>query len=470
MQQQTSPSYALTVRVEYDNDVGMLGRLTSVIGNLGANIGAVDVVRATRTRTTRDISFLTNDEEHSRDIIQAVREIPGVDVIHVSDRTFLMHLGGKFEIKPKIPIKNRDDLSMVYMPGVARVARAISENPQDVFNLSIKKNMVAVISDGSNVLHLGNVGPFAVLPVLETKVLFHKEFAGNNAFPLPLQVENVDQFVEAVKAIAPAFGAIHLEDVASPACFEIEERLSAELDIPVLHNDQHGTAIVVLAALINSLKILDKTPGNLRLVINGPGPAGLACGRLARLFGVADIIFCDAGGAIHQGRDDLNPSLEVVARLSNPRQFAGTLAEALVDADVFIGFGRRTVLTREDIARMSRDAVVISVAHPEPDVDPESIADVARIVATGRSDLPNQMNNMLCFPGFFKGLLQSRAAKVNDAMKLAAAHAIADVIGRDELSEDYIIPGTFDRRVATAVAEAVAGAAKNSGVARQVNK
>ena len=466
MLQQTSPSYALTVRVEYDNDVGMLGRLTSVIGNLGADIGAVDVVRTTRATTTRDISFLTNDEEHSRDIIQAVREIPGVDVIHVSDRTFLVHLGGKFEITPKFPIKNRDDLSMVYMPGVARVARAIAENPQDVANLTIKKNMVAVVSDGSNVLHLGNVGPFAVLPVLETKVLFHKEFAGNNAFPLPLQVENVDAFVEAVKAIAPAFGAVHLEDISSPACFEIEKRLNEELDIPVLHNDQHGTAIVVVAALINSLKILDKAPSSLRLVINGVSPAGLACGRLAKLFGVADIIFCDLNGAIHSGRDDLKSSLKEVAETYNPRQFAGSLPEALVGANVFIGFGRRTVLTRDDIARMSADAVVISVAHPEPDVDPASIADVARIIATGRSDLPNQMNNMLCFPGFFKGLLQARASKVNDAMKLAAAHAIADVIGRDELNDDYIIPGIFDKRVPAAVAEAVAGAAKNSGVAR----
>jgi malate dehydrogenase (oxaloacetate-decarboxylating) len=466
MQQQTSPSYALTVRVEYDNDVGMLGRLTSVIGNMGADIGAVDVVRTTRATTTRDISFLTNDEDHSRDIIQAVREIDGVDVIHVSDRTFLVHLGGKFEIAPKFPIKNRDDLSMVYMPGVARVAKAIAENPQDVSNLTIKKNMVAVISDGSNVLHLGNVGPFAALPVLETKVLFHKEFAGNNAFPLPLQVENVDQFVEAVKAVAPAFGAIHLEDISSPACFEIEERLNEELDIPVLHNDQHGTAIVVLAALINSLKILDKAPGTLRLVMNGVGPASLACGRLAKLFGVTDIIFCDADGAIHSGRDGLNSSLKEVAQIYNPRQFAGSLAEALVDANVFIGFGRRTVLLRDDIARMSDDAVVISVAHPEPDVDPESIADVARIIATGRSDLPNQMNNMLCFPGFFKGLLQARVTKVNDAMKLAAAHAIADVIGQAELSEDYIIPGIFDKRVPAAVAEAVASAAKSSGVAR----
>lgn len=466
MLQQTSPSYALTVRVEYDNDVGMLGRLTSVIGNLGADIGAVDVVRATRTTTTRDVSFLTNDEEHSQKIIQAVREIDGVDVIHVSDRTFLVHLGGKFEITPKFPIKNRDDLSMVYMPGVARVAKAIVDNPQDVCNLTIKKNMVAVVSDGSNVLHLGNVGPRAVLPVLETKVLFHKEFAGNNAFPLPLQVGNVDELVAAVKAVAPAFGAIHLEDISSPDCFEIEERLNGELDIPVLHNDQHGTAIVVVAALINSLKIIEKMPGNLRLVINGPGPAGLACGRLAKLFGVADIIFCDPQGTIHSERDDLKPSLKDVAETYNPRKFAGSLAEALVDADVFIGFGRRIVLTREDIARMSADAVVISVAHPEPDVDPESIADVARIIATGRSDLPNQMNNMLCFPGFFKGLLQSRATKVNDAMKLAAAHAIADVIGRAELSEDYIIPGIFDKRVAAAVAEAVVSAAKNSGVAR----
>jgi malate dehydrogenase (oxaloacetate-decarboxylating) len=377
-----------------------------------------------------------------------------------------MHLGGKFEITPKFPIKNRDDLSMVYMPGVARVAQAITENPQDVSNLTIKKNMVAVISDGSNVLHLGNIGPFAVLPVLETKVLFHKEFAGNNAFPLPLQVENIDQFVQAVKAIAPAFGAIHLEDISSPACFEIEKRLNEELDIPVLHNDQHGTAIVVLAALINSLKILEKTPDKLRLVINGIGPAGLACGRLAKLFGVADIIFCDPKGAIYSGRGDLNSSLKEVAEKYNPRQFAGSLAEALVDAHVFIGFGRRTVLTRDDIARMSADAVVISVAHPEPDVDPESIADVARIIATGRSDLPNQMNNMLCFPGFFKGLLQARATKVNDEMKLAAANAIANVIGSDELNDDYIIPGIFDRRVAAAVAEAVAEAAKQSGVSR----
>jgi len=433
-----SPSYALTLRVEYGNSLGMLGRITSTIGEHGGDIGAIDIVKSTRQAITRDITFSASDYDHGRDIIGAVRALGNVDIVHVSDRTFLMHLGGKLEVRSKVPIKTRDDLSMAYLPGVARIAQSIVEDPQDVFNLSIKKNTVAVISDGSSVLNLGDVGPFAALPVMESKAILLKEFAGIDAFPICLDVADEDEFVAAVKAIAPSFGAIHLEDIKSPRCFNVELRLDEELDIPVFHNDQHGTAIVVLAALINALKIVGKAPEKLRAVINGSGAAATATAKLLQSYGVPDVVVCK----------EVN------------------VAEALVGADVFIGFGRRTELKTEDIAAMNSDAIVLMGAHPRPEIEPELIADIARIIATGRSDYPNQINNMICFPGFFRGLLDARARGVNDAMKLAAAHAIADVIGRDELHEDHVIPGVFDRRVATAVARAVAEAAKASGMAR----
>lgn len=464
-----SPSYSLTLRIEYENKVGMLGRITSVVGTEGGDIGAIDIVKTTRETITRDITFSAADEKHGGAIITAVRQIQGIDIVHVSDRTFLLHLGGKIEVNSKVPLKTRDDLSMAYVPGVARIAKAIADDPQDVFNLTIKRNSVAVVSDGSELLNLGNVGPGAALPVMESKAILMKEFAGIDAYPICLDVQNVEEFVAAVKAIAPGFGAIHLEDLSSPQCFEIENKLSEVLDIPVFHNDQHGTAIVVLAALINSLKIIGKAPQSLRVVVSGAGAAGAATARLLIAFGARDVILCDEQGALHSGRE-MDQTLGALVKETNPRNETGSVGEVLAGADVFISFGNGGDIDPQFIRAMNVSPVVFTVAHPRPEIDPETILDVARVIATGRSDFPNQLNNMLCFPGFFRGLLDSRSKGVNDAMKLAAAHAIADVIGRDELHEDYVIPSVFDRRVAKAVATAVAGAAQQSGLARRVSK
>lgn len=469
-----SSSYSLTLRIEYPNQVGMLGRVTSVIGEAGGDIGAVDIVQTTRGSITRDLTFSAADHEHAQKIVMAVRAIEGIDVVHVSDRTFLLHLGGKIEINAKVPVKTRDDISMAYTPGVARISQSIADDPQDAFNLTIKKNTVAVVTDGSEVLGLGNAGPLAALPVMEGKALLFKEFAGIDAFPLCLDVQSDDEFVAAVKAVAPAFGAIHLEDLAPPRCFEIESRLGELLDIPIMHNDQHGTAIVVLAALINALRIIGKTPAALRVVINGAGAAGIATARLLARFGVRDIVVCDAQGTLHAGRAaELEPTAAyaaAIARETNPRGVTGTMQDALQGADAFIGFGGRTVLEPAHIAAMSPSPIVFAMANPYPEIEPAAVQGIARVIATGKSDFPNQINNMLCFPGFFRGLLDARANRVNDEMKLAAAQAIADIIGRDELHEDYLVPSVFDRRVAKSVAAAVVQAANTTGVARRASK
>ncbi|MBV9865028.1 MAG: NAD-dependent malic enzyme [Abitibacteriaceae bacterium] len=466
-----SASYSLTLRIEYPNSVGMLGRITSVIGEHGGDIGSVDIVQTTRSTITRDITFSTADYEHGQRIIAAVRTINGVDIVHVSDRTFLLHLGGKIEVHAKVPIKNRDDLSMVYTPGVARIAQVIADDPRDVYNLTIKKNTVAVVTNGSAVLGLGNAGPLAALPVMESKAILFKEFAGIDAFPICLNVSNDDEFVAAVKAIAPTFGAVHLEDIASPSCFEVESRLTNMLDIPIMHNDQHGTAIVVLAALINALRITNKAPGALRVVINRAEAAGIATAHLLTAYGVRDIVVCDSQGALSTANlEESNAVVAQVARETNPRGLQGTLQEVLKGADVFIGFGGRTELEPAHIQAMNPDPIVFAMANPYPEIEPASIAGIARIVATGKSDFPNQINNMMCFPGFFRGLLDARAARVNADMKLAAAHAIANLIGRDELHEDYLIPSVFDRRVVKAVATAVATAANQTGVVPRAGK
>lgn len=469
-----SPSYSLTLRIEYPNALGMLGRVTSVIGEQGGDIGAVDIVQTARRTITRDITFSAVDYKHGQQIINAVRGISDIDVVSVSDRTFLSHLGGKLEITGKVPVKTRDDLSMVYVPGVTRIAETIIENPDDVFNLSIKKNCVAIVSDGSELLGLGNAGPHAALPVMESKALLLKEFAGVDAFPLCVDAVSVDELVAAVKAVSPAFGAIHLEDISSPRCFEIEEKLEAALDIPVWHNDQHGTAIVILAALINALRIVPKSAGSLKVVVHRAGAAGLATTRLLQQWGARDIIVCADGSTLHAGRADelakTNAVAAQVARETNPRQITGGLKEALNGADVFIGFGREKILEAGDLSVMNTNPIVFMMAYPAPEIDMNSAMEAARVLASGRSDFPNQINNMLCFPGFFRGLLDARASQVNDRMKLGAAQAIADVIGRDEIHEDYIVPSVFDRRVAKAVANAVVEAASQTGVSRRAGK
>lgn len=466
-----SPSYSLTLRIEYANKVGMLGRITSLIGEAGGDIGAIDIVTSTKGAMTRDITFSAADELHGKAIIAAVRQLPGVDIVHVSDRTFLVHLGGMLEVHSKLPLKTRDDISMAYTPGVARIVEKIVENPEDVFNLSIKKNSVAVVTDGSEVLGLGSTGPQAALPVMESKAILFKEFAGVDAYPLPVQVANDDEFVAAVKALSPAFGAIHLEDIQAPRCFRLEKRLTEELDIPVMHNDQHGTAIVALAGLINALKLVGKNPSSLKVVVNGAEAAGIATTMLLQAYGVRDIIVCDEKGALSTSRADIeDETLKEICASTNPRGIHGTVVDALKGADALLGFGRRTVLEPSAIEAMAADPIVFAMANPYPEVEPANIESIARVIATGKSDFPNQINNMLCFPGFFRGLLDARARSVNDEMKLAAANAIAGIVGPDELNEDYIIPSVFNRRVTNAVSRAVMQAATQTGVARRVGR
>ena len=446
----------------------MLGRITSLVGEMGGDIGAIDIVQTTKGAMTRDITFSASDIAHGEEIIRAVRRVEDVDVVGVSDRTFLMHLGGKLEVHPKHPIKTRDDVSMLYTPGVSRIVEKIVENADDAWNLTIKKNFVAVVTDGSEVLGLGAAGPQAALPVMEAKAILLKEFAGVDGFPLPLNVTGDDEFVAAVKAIAPSFGAIHLEDIRAPRCFRLEKRLAEALDIPVFHNDQHGTAIVALAGLMNALKLVGKDVPRLKVVINGAEAAGVATAFLLRSYGVRDIIVCDEEGILN--REQRDETLYDLAQTTNPRGVSGTIEDALKGADVLLGFGRRRVLEPAAIEAMNADPIVFAMANPYPEVEPAGIERIARVIATGKSDFPNQINNMLAFPGVFRGLLDSRARGVNDAMKLAAAAAIAGVVGADELNEDYIIPSVFNRRVAPAVGKAVARAAQETGLARRANR
>jgi malate dehydrogenase (oxaloacetate-decarboxylating) len=399
-----------------------------------------------------------------------VEELPEVKVVNVSDRTFLVHLGGKIEIRSKMQIRTRDDLSMAYTPGVARVCRAIAQDPERAFNLTIKRNTVAVVSDGTAVLGLGDIGPKAAMPVMEGKAALFKQFAGVDAFPICLDTKDTDEIVETVKNLAPAFGGINLEDIAAPRCFEIEERLKKELEIPVFHDDQHGTAVVVLAALINSLKIVEKKVEDLRVVISGVGASGVACAKIMMAAGARNIVGCDSKGIVYEGREGLNPSKQWFAEHTNPESRSGDLSDAIAGADLFLGLSVPGVLTVEHLESMNENPIVFAMANPEPEIRPEIAMGHARIIATGRSDYPNQINNVLCFPGIFRGALDVRAREIDEDMKLAAAEAMADVIPEKELSEDYIIPSVFDERVAPAVADAVAETAKKTGTARRVQE
>jgi len=463
-----SASYSLTVRLEIVNKPGMLGRVASAIGEAGGDIGAVDLVESLRDRIQRDITIKARDSDHGHQIVSRLRALAGVKIVNVSDRTFLMHLGGKIEIHNKVPVRTRDDLSMAYTPGVARVCLAIKEDRQSAFSLTIKQNTVAVVTDGTAVLGLGDIGPEAALPVMEGKAMLFKEFAGVDAFPICLATKAVDKIVETVKIIAPAFGGINLEDIAAPRCFEVEERLRKELDIPVFHDDQHGTAVVVLAALINALKIVKKDLRRVRVVVTGVGAAGTATIKALLASGVRDIVGVDEHGIICTGRArGMDFMKRWVAGATNPRGLRGSLADALERADVFIGLSVPGILTVRDVKRMARNPIVFAMANPVPEIQPEDAEGHVRVMATGRSDYPNQINNVLCFPGFFRGLLRCRARAVNDEMKLAAAHAIAGCVGRSELSEEYIIPSVFNKHVATAVADGVARAAYDTGTARR---
>jgi len=463
-----SASYSFTVRLQIENRPGMLGRVASVIGEAGGDIGAVDLVETTRERTERDITVKCRDSGHAQRIMGRLKHVAGVRVANISDRTFLMHLGGKIEIRNKVPIRTRDDLSMAYTPGVARVCLAIHDDRERVFALTVKQNTVAVVTDGTAVLGLGDIGPEAALPVMEGKAMLFKEFAGVDAFPLCLATKDVDKIVETVKLVAPVFGGINLEDIAAPHCFEVEARLRKDLDIPVFHDDQHGTAVVVLAALLNALRIVKKDLRRLRVVVTGVGAAGTATIKILMSSGVRDIVGVDEHGTIHRGRaTGMDFMKRWVASATNPRQVKGGLGAALARADVFIGLSVPGILTVRDIRRMARDPIVFAMANPEPEIRPEEAGRHVRVMATGRSDFPNQINNVLCFPGFFRGLLDARARAVNDEMKLAAAHALAACVGRDELSAEYIIPSVFNKRVAPAVAAGVARAAHETATARR---
>ncbi|NCA13032.1 MAG: NAD-dependent malic enzyme [Proteobacteria bacterium] len=468
MSSRTSASYSIIVRVQIENRPGMLGRLASTIGEAGGDIGAIDIVRQDKGLLVRDITVNCGDDAHGERIAQAIRGIDGINVVNLSDRTFLMHLGGKIEVTSKSPLKTRDDLSMAYTPGVARVVRAIAKDPSRAFALTIKRNTVAVVSDGSAILGLGNLGALAAMPVMEGKAMLFKEFGRVDAFPICLETQDVDEIVETVVRIAPAFGGINLEDISAPRCFEIEERLRARLDIPVFHDDQHGTAVVALAALVNACRLTGRPLEGLRVVVNGIGAAGVAIIKILLASGVTDIVGCDTRGAIHTGRtDNMNPMKQWVADHTNAEHRHGTLAEMLVGADVFIGVSAPGVVSASDIAAMAPDPIVFALANPDPEILPEDVAGIARVIATGRSDYPNQINNVLAFPGIFRGALDAGAVTINEEMKVAAAHAVASAVADDELSEDYIIPSAFNRKVVDAVAAAVAEATVASGVSRR---
>jgi len=463
-----SPSYSITLRLEIVNQVGMFGKIATAIGETGGDIGAVDIVRVGKGAIVRDITVNARDEAHEKDIVAAVKKINGVRIIHVSDRTFLLHHGGKIEIHNKVPVKNRNDLSRVYTPGVARVCMAIHHDKEKAYRFTIKRNSVAIITDGSAVLGLGDIGPEAAMPVMEGKAMLFKEFANIDAFPICLSTEDTEEIIKTIKYISPVFGGINLEDISSPRCFEIEERLKQELDIPVFHDDQHGTAVVTLAALFNAVKFVGKQLKKLKIAISGAGAAGTACCKILKEAGITNIIICDREGPIYRGRKKhMNPIKTWLSENTNPKMIKGSISAAMDGADVFIGVSAPNLITVNDIKRMTTDPIVFALANPEPEIAPEDAYPYVRILATGRSDYPNQINNMLCFPGLFRGLLDSRARTVNEEIKLSAAKAIASMVDEKELSEDYIVPSIFDRKVVSAVASAVSQAAFKTGVARR---
>jgi malate dehydrogenase (oxaloacetate-decarboxylating) len=468
MQTTPSASYSLTLRVKLSSRAGTLGEVATAIGRAGGDIGAIDIVSASSDSIVRDITVNAASSEHGEKIIDAVRDIDGIEVINVSDLTFLMHLGGKIEVVSKMPLKTRADLSMAYTPGVARVCEAIRDDPEKVFTLTIKKNTVAVVTDGTAVLGLGDIGPAAALPVMEGKAQLFKEFAGVDAFPICLNTKDPAEIVQAVKAIAPVFGGINLEDISAPRCFEIEERLKEELNIPVFHDDQHGTAVVVLAALINALRIVGKKMEEIKVIVNGVGAAGVACSKIIMAAGVKNVIGCDQQGALYEGRrEHMNWVKDWYARNTNPNREQGTVHEVIKGADVFMGLSVPGVIDEQDIQQMAEQPIVFAMANPIPEIMPEAAAPYVAVMATGRSDYPNQINNVLCFPGIFRGALACRATRINEEMKVAAAHAIAGIITEEELHPEYIVPSVFDKRVAEVVAKEVEEAAYETGVARR---
>ena len=464
----TSVSYSFTMRLRLVNVTGMFAKILHVIARQQGDPGAVDVVRAERQFKVRDMTVNARDDEHAHKIIEAVKRLKGVTVINVSDRVFLMHLGGKIRIQNKIPLTTRDALSMAYTPGVARVCLAIAEDKRKASTLTIKHNSVAVVSDGSAVLGLGNIGPEAAMPVMEGKAMLFKEFGDIDAYPICLQTQDTEEIIKAVKWISTGFGGINLEDISAPRCFEIEDRLKEELDIPVFHDDQHGTAVVVLAAALNALKLLKKKMSEIKILIVGAGAAGVAVTKMLQAAGARHIICCDRKGIICRKRlPDLDVSKTWLAEHTNARNVTGSIEEAARGAHLFIGVSGPGVFTVRALKKMAKGPVVFALANPTPEIMPEDAEPYARIIATGRSDYPNQINNVLAFPGIFRGALDARARAITEQMKLAAAKAIAGCITSGELSEEYIIPSVFNKQVVRRVARAVEQAAYAGNVGKR---
>ena len=465
-----SAQYRLTIRVKLGDSQGVLGLVTAAIGEAGGIVAGVDVVETDGNHSLRDIVVDASGRDHWQRILDAIDAVEGAEVIDTTDRTFLLHVGGKIEQHNKHSLKTRDDLSMVYTPGVARVCLAIADDEDKAFQYTIKRNTVAVVSDGTAVLGLGDIGPHAAMPVMEGKCCLFKEFAGVDAFPICLQTTDPDEIVRTVKLMAPTFGGINLEDISAPRCFEIEEQLQEQLDIPVFHDDQHGTAVVVMAALLNAVKLTDRRLEDLHVLVIGLGAAGIAVTKILLAAGVRHIIGADSRGVLHVHREDyqygtMNAAKRWFSEVTNPDCRSGAPVDVIEGMDLVIGVSGARVLPAEALARMNKDAMVFAMANPNPEVNPEEAGPRVRIMATGRSDYPNQINNVLCFPGIFRGALDVRAPAITEDMKMAAAHAIAAIVDESDLREDYIIPSVFNREVAPAVAAAVAEQARAAGTA-----
>ena len=459
--------YQLLLRLRLPNERGMLGRIATTLGEHGGSILDIDIAEVSQDVMVRDIILVCESEEQAREMVAAVGAIPGVVVELASDRTFQLHRRGKIQVANKVNIRTNAELAHVYTPGVGRVSMAIHDNPEAVWSLTIKPNTVAIVTDGTAVLGLGDIGPEAAMPVMEGKSMLFKSFGNVDAWPICLDTKDTEEIIKIVKAIAPGFGGILLEDISAPRCFEIEDRLRAEMDIPVFHDDQHGTAVVVLAGLINSLKLIGKRPEDLKVCVLGVGASGVACSRIIMNYGVKNVIGFDRQGAVYAGRKEhMNEAKEWFAEHTNPEGFDGTLEEAMEGADMFLGLSGPNLVKPEWVAKMASDAIVFALANPIPEIMPAEIQGLARVIATGRSDFPNQINNVLCFPGLFRGALDAGATEITEEMKIVAARAIAESIPDNQLTEDYILPSPFNEGVATRVAAAVAAEAIRSGNVR----
>ncbi|MBH5319122.1 NAD-dependent malic enzyme [Paenibacillus sp. GSMTC-2017] len=467
MKSQMTDGKTIILRLEIDTNVAHFSKAATAIEQAKGDIVAIDVIHTDKNKSTRDLTVKISEQGATERLTEALRTVPGIRLLHISDRTFLLHLGGKISIQPKTKIKNRDDLSRVYTPDVARVCQAIADEPSKAHTLTIKRNMVAVVSDGSAVLGLGNIGPYAAMPVMEGKAMLFKQFAEVDAFPICLDTQDTEEIITAVKQMAPAFGGINLEDISAPRCFEIEQRLRAELDIPVFHDDQHGTAVVLYAGLLNALKVTGRELSEARIVVCGIGAAGTACTKMLIAGGAQHIIGVDRTGILNADESYDNTMWQWYAENTNAERRKGGLVEALQGADVFIGVSAGKLLKRAHVESMAKQPIVFAMANPEPEIRPEEIEDIVGVFATGRSDYPNQINNVLCFPGIFRGALDSRASVINEEMKLAAAEAIASVITEEELNRMYIIPSVFNAKVVEEVRRRVIAAAQQSGVSRR---